>query len=131
MSPQHNSTYVKRPGLTDVVIIVIGICLVAGLAHWQWQDRHAADIAIVHSKQAGVTQLALHEDKVHYINGRLGNSQLEVSDGRLRFSNSPCKRRVCIHTGWLKESGEAAACLPNGISVVLHSDTPRYDSINF
>jgi hypothetical protein len=131
MKQQQKATFVKFLGLTDVIIIVVGICIVAGLAGWQWQDRHAADIAIVHSKQAGVIQLALDEDRLHNIRGRLGNSQFEVSGGRLRFSDSPCRRRVCIHTGWLKESGEAAACLPNGISVVLHGDTPRYDSINF
>jgi hypothetical protein len=121
----------RRFTLTDIVIIVVGLGIVGSLSVSQWQNRHVADTAIVYNNSGEPIRISLLEDHVHSIAGRLGNSELEVSHGRIRFKHSPCSQHVCIHTGWLKESGEAAACLPNGVSLVLHGDTPRYDSIIF
>ena len=131
MSLQRNKQNKKAFSLTDIIILGLAACLVGSLSVWQWQEPQTASTAIVHSNHNDVMRLELNDARTHNVMGKLGNSQLEVSGGKIRFSRSPCKRRVCIHTGWLKESGEAAACLPNGISVVLHSDVPRYDSINF
>ena len=130
MKPHHEIPD-RRFSITDILIISLGVCLVASLSVSQWQGKQSADIAIVHINHGEKMTLSLLEEHTHDIQGRLGNSQLEVSAGKIRFKNSPCTQRICIHSGWLKEGGEAAACLPNGISVVLHSDSPRYDSINF
>ena len=42
---------------------------------------------------------------------------VEVRERRVRFNDSPCVGRLCVHTGWLDHSGEVAACLPNGVVV--------------
>lgn len=131
MKPGRTNISNTRFRLTDIIIILLGCGLVSILSISQWQSSQQASLAIVHTDSNKVLRLSLHENHSHHITGRLGDSTLEVLDGKIRFKDSPCKRRVCTHAGWLKESGEAAACLPNGISVVLHSDTPRYDSINF
>lgn len=130
MNPGHPIS-AKPFTITDIIILALGLVLVVGLSVSQWQEKHVADMAIVHNNLGEHITVSLQDEHIHNIAGRLGVSQLEVSGGKIRFKNSPCNQQVCIHTGWLKDSGEAAACLPNGISVVLHSDSPRYDSINF
>jgi len=129
-SPRKNISK-QRITLTDIFVISIGLGVVSILSISQWQEKDDADIAIVHNNLGEQIHLSLLDDHTHSINGRLGESQLQISGGKVRFKDSPCNQHVCMRAGWLKESGEAAACLPNGISVVLHSDTPRYDSINF
>jgi hypothetical protein len=54
-----------------------------------------------------------------------------VHDGRIRFVASPCTGKQCIHSGWLDNDGEFAACLPNLISITITGRNPRFDSINF
>lgn len=49
------------------------------------------------------------------------------SDGAIRFEESDCPDKVCIHAGYLNMVGESAACLPNGIVLKIvqsnnHSD---------
>ena len=63
--------------------------------------------------------------------GVLGISHLEIGNGQVRFTDSPCQNRQCIHSGWLNEGGDVAACLPNRVSVQIMADDPRFDSINF
>jgi hypothetical protein len=121
----------KHITLTDLLVITMGLGMVGMLSISQWQQPHHASFAIVHNNHGEQLRISMQENHHYAIAGRLGKSQLEVSDGKIRFIQSPCSQHLCIHTGWLKESGEAAACLPNGISLVLHSDARRYDSINF
>jgi len=63
--------------------------------------------------------------------GALGDSHLQIEDGKVRFIQSPCSGKQCIHQGWVKQSGEFAACLPNRVSVQILGVDPQYDSINF
>ena len=65
------------------------------------------------------------------VHGPLGDSVIEIRDGRVRFVSSPCNGKQCVHSGWLSHSGELAACLPNGIMVSVMGRERRYDSINF
>lgn len=41
-----------------------------------------------------------------------GHIHLIAEPGRIRFIDSDCRDRVCIHTGWLDRPGKIAACLP-------------------
>lgn len=75
--------------------------------------------------------VALSPDRQLTVTGPLGNSIIEISNGKARFIHSPCNGKVCIHTGWLQQAGELAACLPNRISIQLLGTHPRFDAINF
>jgi len=65
------------------------------------------------------------------INGTRGLSTLEFNDGAVRFVASPCRTKRCIHAGWLRRSGDFAACLPNQVSVLVAGAERRFDAINF
>ena len=41
---------------------------------------------------------------------------LELSSEGVRFTDSLCKDKLCIHSGLIR-SGQSAACLPAGVSV--------------
>ena len=42
---------------------------------------------------------------------------IKVENGRIAFKSSSCPDKTCIHTGWLKSSGDISVCLPNRVIV--------------
>lgn len=120
-----------RPGATDLLIILLGGLLIALLYSKTWQAENGVPHAVIHSLDQPALQVSLQTDRRMTVQGRLGPSTLEVHAGKIRFLDSPCSQHLCVHRGWLAHSGEATACLPNGVSVVLHGTARRYDSINF
>lgn len=73
----------------------------------------------------------LYENRFFKIKGKLGESELQVVDGKIRFLSSPCDGKQCVYTGWISQSGEIAACVPNGVSVRILGPDPRFDTMNF
>ena len=112
--------------------ILFGLVL-AGLV-LLWAGRlPAGPASAVEVWRAGAApqQYSLATDRTLRLAGRLGESEIRIHSGAVRFVHSPCSGKICIHSGWLRRSGEAAACLPNGVSLRLVGAEPAYDAINF
>lgn len=96
-----------------------------------WSETAPAQtVKITHRHDVPKTA-SLATDQQLSVNGDLGNSTLEIKQGKVRFIASPCKTKVCIHSGWINSSGQILACLPNGILVELLGGERKYDAINF
>lgn len=118
-----------RPG--DLLVLLLAAVLVSYLYLAFWGPGTAGEYAVIHANGREWQKVSLHEDHKWQVPGPLGVSTLEVRGGRIRFSDSPCQNKACIHAGWLSHGGEAAACLPNRISVQVIGRDRRYDSISF
>lgn len=96
-----------------------------------WGSGQAGtELTIRSGNQAPVT-VALDQDRRIRVGGHLGDSVIEIQQGKAHFLHSPCTSKVCIHSGWLHESGEFAACLPNGVSITVAGGERRFDAVNF
>jgi hypothetical protein len=73
----------------------------------------------------------LYQNRNIEVKGKIGISQLEVKDGKIRFVHSPCDTQQCVHQGWINQSGEIVACVPNAVSVRILGPDPRFDTMNF
>lgn len=115
----------------DSVILIAALALLAFLFIRFWGDATQGEQAriLVGGKEFSV--VSLYKDQRLHIPGALGVSELEISAGKIRFVDSPCQGKQCIHTGWLALGGEVAACLPNRITVQVIGREPRFDAINF
>ncbi|HEY1076651.1 MAG TPA: NusG domain II-containing protein [Fontimonas sp.] len=103
----------------DLLAIAGAAVLVGALFARYWQPPVAAtqfEIRVGGEPQA---RYALDVDREIRVDGRAGVSVLKVENGRVRFVSSPCRNKVCVHGGWLSHSGDAAACLPNRVSIAL------------
>jgi hypothetical protein len=115
----------------DRILILLVVCALPFLYISLWNGSGDAGYLQI---QAGTDEPLTEElspDRILHIHGPLGDSVIEVSDGRARFLSSPCRGQVCVRSGWLQAAGEIAACLPNRISMSLIGQHQRYDSINF
>lgn len=64
---------------------------------------------------------SLDQDQDLFFTGPLGDSHVEIKDGVVRFLDSPCRDKLCVHTGLLSSTGAWSACLPNRVVVRLEA----------
>ena len=114
----------------DLVVLALGASFVGASYAAFWGDRTVGTEAAVFLGMEQVTLLDLSADGDHAVPGRIGTSVLRVEAGRVRFTDSPCPGRICVHSGWLERSGEVAACLPNGVVVEVQGGEREYDAVN-
>ena len=51
------------------------------------------------------------------IAGDRGDVVIVIENGRARFLDSDCPDKTCVKTGWISRTGQAAACIPNGVLI--------------
>ena len=115
----------------DRILILLALCAMPLVYFHLWfSDKPANYLLIQSGGNAPVTE-ALRPNRMLNISGPLGESIVEISNGRARFASSPCTGKVCVHSGWLSNAGGFSACLPNRISLTLTGQHPRFDAVNF
>lgn len=115
----------------DLVITLLAGLGVGGLYPLTWGSHHHGDTALILAPGQPERIVDLAETQRIVVTGPLGENVFEVRDGKIRFAQSPCSGKQCIHSGWLAESGDFAACLPNRVSLVVTGKEQLYDTINF
>ena len=54
--------------------------------------------------------------------GPVGETVVEIRDGKAAIIESDCKNKTCIHMGQIDKSGQSAACLPNRVLISVEGD---------
>lgn len=116
---------------TDIALLFIA----AGLIGWSYAalwlpESNALEVEIWSHGQR-VETLPLAENRRVEVDGALGVSHIEIKDAQVRFVDSPCSNKLCVHSGWHRHAGDTTACLPNQVSVRILGRDRRYDAINF
>jgi len=104
----------------DWLVLGAALLLVPGLYAAYWHGSGQGLEARVWVDGKPWARLDLFHVQHLDVPGVLGVSHLEIGNGQVRFTDSPCH-----------EGGDVAACLPNRVSVQIMADDPRFDSINF
>jgi len=70
-----------------------------------------------------------HDRQLDLLDGRM---HLEIKDHRIRVTRSDCKRRLCVHRGWVENKGETIVCVPFKTIIEIQSDgKPIVDAVVF
>jgi len=115
----------------DIIVICAALVLLPWLYSHFWGDGSQGETARIQVADQTPMIIPLQHSQRYTFDGPLGSSIIEVQDGRIRFVESPCRNQLCVHSGWLQNDAEFAACLPNLISITIAGRNPRFDSINF
>jgi len=102
----------------DVLLIAAALGLELFFIHRFWVGGSAGETVVLQSPY-GRQEIRLDRDQTLEINGALGPSTLRVQDGAIGFVNSPCKRKICIRSGFHHHAGATTACVPNRISLTV------------
>jgi len=115
----------------DIMVLVTAIVLLPFLYIHLWAaDSPGQQVRIISGSNKPIV-MSLAQAKTITVHGMLGDSIIEIKQGKARFKYSPCRNKVCIHSGWLHTGGEFTACLPNRVSLQVIGKDNRYDAINF
>lgn len=122
--------------LADRILYLLTLFALPFIFWTLWQPASPALQADIHVNGHYQQRVSLEQDRTLLVHGELGDSVLEIKNGKIRFKDSPCTIKRCVHNGWLKNSGEFNACVPNQVSIALlgsdHiSNSAKFDSINF
>jgi hypothetical protein len=115
----------------DRILILLVLCTMPLVYYYLWFGDVPANYLLIRSSDNAPVTETLRPDRMLHITGPLGESIVEINNGRTRFVSSPCLGQVCVHSGWLSSAGRFSACLPNRISLTLMGQHPRFDAINF
>lgn len=80
--------------------------------------RPRGAFAVVESADGSIRRLDLSTDQKVPVPGPLGETVVEVRDGRIRVRSSPCPHKICVQMGFRDRDGDVIACVPN--RVVVH-----------
>jgi hypothetical protein len=115
----------------DWLVLAVALLVLATTYNSYWGSSLYGNQAAIFVAGKHRTSVDLYENRLFRIKGKLGESELQVVDGKIRFLSSPCDGKQCVYTGWISQSGEIAACVPNGVSVRILGPDPRFDTMNF
>ena len=115
----------------DYLIALAMLLLSVWLAQMSWQHEGAARVRVYQNgRLQGEYDLSVPR-KIS-AQGPLGDTLIEIADGRVRIAKDPSPRQYCVKSGWLSSAGQVAICLPNRTSIELIGRTPpAYDSLSF
>ncbi len=113
----------------DIVVLVLSAVAIVACCVLIWWPRAGGDTVIVQTP-AGEQRYRLSEDRTVTVIGE-GDIVLtvEISGGQVRVKDSGCPDHVCVHSGWLSKSGQAAACVPAGVSVRVVGTSAQVDGV--
>jgi len=66
---------------------------------------------------SGSTRVSLSAERTLEVEGLNGVVVVVVHDGHASVRESSCPDHVCVRSGVVSRSGEAIACVPNGVTV--------------
>lgn len=121
---------VRALRIGDYWIILLAISGVVYLWQTQWNTAPASRVEISVDDHVYGTYSLQQARKIH-VHGKLGEAVVHIANGKARFVHSPCKRKYCVHHGWLKNAGHVAMCLPNRVVLTLIGETPLFDTLNY
>lgn len=119
-----------KPLWGDWLIIIISFIVVIFLFQTLWTNKPASQLQIRQGDHI-IGTYDLNQTRELHIHGPLGDSHINIEQGKVRFSQSPCTNQYCVHQGWLLRAGQVAICIPNQISLQLIGENKSYDSLNY
>ncbi|MFW5431829.1 MAG: NusG domain II-containing protein [Methylophilaceae bacterium] len=119
-----------KPLLGDWLVIITMLVAVILLFKTLWTNTPASELQIRQGDKI-IGTYDLDQERALHVHGPLGDSHITITDGRVRFKQSPCNNQYCVHQGWLSRAGQVAICLPNQIGLQLIGEDKPYDSLNY
>lgn len=79
----------------------------------------------------GSSVLALSCDTLMEVQVRDGTLLVQIEGGMARIVSSPCPRGTCVETGWIREPGRTAVCMPEGVFIQVLGEREVPDAVTY
>ncbi len=103
-------------------ILILAICILTAilllLFGTETDNALTAVITVNREEYTQIDLSSISQEQEFYVNGVTivaGNNYIYIKD-------SECPNKICIKTGKLTKSGQAAACVPQGVAIYIQND---------
>jgi hypothetical protein len=103
-----------RPLDLAIITLVVALTVIAGIRIY---GNRGDESRLVIEAPTGRWIYALDRDLTVPIPGPLGDTVVEVKDGKARVKSSPCPNQTCVAARAIGKPGEWNACLPNEVMI--------------
>ncbi|MBU8913195.1 MAG: NusG domain II-containing protein [Spirochaetales bacterium] len=108
----------------DFVAVFVAILAVVGVSVFAYgSDADPTGVSI--RSDGGEFLYPLSETRVIEVDGPIGHTHVEIKGNRVRVTESPCRDKICVAAGWLANTGDWTACLPNRVFVRVEGGERR------
>ncbi len=107
--------------------VLIGILLSLNLILFIqfFQPNQQGNWALIEVNQNETHRLPLSHNQIVHVKGPIGETEVQIIDGRVRILSSPCNKKLCIKSGFIQYADKLAACLPNRVVVRIVGNIHR------
>jgi len=102
----------------DLVIILLAAGLTGFSAYTAYIKPQAVSRVTIRGQQREWSFPLGAEETVN-VPGPLGTTVVRINKGSAWVESSPCNNQSCVAQGHLKQQGAWAACLPNGVFLLI------------
>ena len=107
-----------RPRIGDFVIVVCVVTICAVLIVYPMIRSSNASVAVILLDGEEIGRINLEKGEARDID--VGESvRLRILDHKIKFLDSSCRDKLCVHTGDIHKAGQAAVCIPNRVAVYI------------
>ena len=114
-----------KPKKTDYAVIISLIILIFILQSLS-SGSGTPRLKLISSGDA--KYIPLHIDRDYLLEGGSDGVLIRVQDGRAKVVRSDCAAQICVNTGWIKNCGETAVCVPNEAAIYIECKTRGLDA---
>jgi|TARA_B110000444_G_scaffold259498_1_gene303398 hypothetical protein len=122
--------FIKFIRLGDIFFIVLFTGLIIFIINRSW-NMPVGQYLKIESNSKVTKVFSLNQTSNKKIFGLLGDSEINITEGKARFSKSPCTKKYCVHQGWINKVNQTIVCLPNQILISITDGNESYDSVNY
>lgn len=115
-SQSDNGRRVWRRG-DWILILTLLACAAAVALLYNWRSaKGSSPVCTILLDREVVMTVDLSRDQTFSVDG-LPQVVFEVKGGKIAFLSSDCPDQICVHTGFIGQPGQSAACLPNHVAL--------------
>lgn len=108
----------KIPGSLVGDIIIIILCAAMVFFVFASSQNSGSGYVSVQTSD-GIYRYSLDSDRLFTVTGPLGDTIIEIQDGKARIIDSACPNKTCTFQTPIDRSGSFIACLPNHVLLTV------------
>ena len=100
----------------DIPVIALAVILTLLIGSY---GRKTASLRVVVRGQDKSWVFPLEAEERISVSGSIGETIVEIHNGRAAIVSSPCSGQTCVAAGGLNKNGQWTACLPNRVFILI------------
>ena len=122
----------KKITAFDIIITsIFFIAIIAFTTNYLLHNNRSNSTLLIQSENE-TYYYSLNQKKTVIIKGVIGDTIIEIDNGKFSFSESACQNKDCVKMGWISIANFPVVCLPNKVSayIIKSKDKIEYDGLS-